>query len=89
MVYETTTSLPPNEVLDRAERFFGERVPLTAAFPEQRGSGHLVLRGQGGEEVAIAVREAVNGTLVRGSSLLFDQPLDRFLATLPPAGTAA
>lgn len=87
MVYETTTSLPPAEVLDRAERFFGERVPLTAAFPEQRGPGHLVLRGQGGEEVAIAVREVADGTHVRGSSLLFDQPLDRFLTTLPPAET--
>lgn len=89
MVYETTTSLSPDEVLDRAEQFFGERVPLTAAFPEQRGSGHLVLRGQGGEEVAIAVRATDAGTTVRGSSLLFDQPLDRFLTTLPPAGVGA
>ena len=89
MVYETMTSLPPADVLDRAERFFGERVPLTAAFPEQRGAGHLVLRGQGGEEVAIAVQAGAEGTRVRGSSLLFDQPLDRFLSTLPPAGGGA
>jgi hypothetical protein len=89
MVYETLTSLAPAEVLDRAERFFGERVPLTAAFPEARSEGHLVLRGQGGEEVAIAVRGAEGGTRVRGSSLLFDQPLDRFLSTLPPAGVVA
>lgn len=89
MVYETTTSLPPDQVLDRAERFFGERVPLTAAFPEERGTGHLVLRGQGGEEVAIAVQVTDGGTRVRGSSLLFDQPLDRFLSTLPPTGSVA
>lgn len=83
MVHETMTSLAPDEVLDRAESFFGERVPLQAAFPERRGPTHLVLRGQGGEEVAIAVWPAEAGTRVRGSTLLFDQALARFLGTLP------
>jgi hypothetical protein len=85
MVIETTTPLPPTEVLDRAIAFFGERVPLQAAFPESRSAGHVVLRGQGGEEIAIAAHAGDAGTRVRGSTLLFDHALDRFLSTLPVA----
>jgi hypothetical protein len=85
MVYEVRTTLAPDEVLDRAERFFSERVPLQAAFPERRGTGFLVLRGQGGEEIALAAREGTSGTAVRGSTLFFDHALERFLATLPAA----
>lgn len=88
MVFETTTSLPPAEVLDRAIAFFGERMPLRAAFPERRSDDHLMLRGQGGEEIALAVRAGAEGTRVRGSTLLFDQALDRFLSTLPVAEPA-
>jgi hypothetical protein len=83
MVYEVRTTLAPDEVLDRAERFFSQRVPLQAAFPEQRGAGYLVLRGQGGEEIALAARGAPGATDVRGSTLFFDHALERFLSTLP------
>ena len=48
MVYEVLTTLEGAEVLRRAKRFFAERVPLQAAFPEKEGPTHLVLRGQGG-----------------------------------------
>ena len=89
MVHETTTSLPGPEVLVRAKRFFGERVPHTAAFPEVEGPAHLVLRGQGGEELAIAVVTADGTTRVRGSTLMFDQAIGRFFSTLPPAPEAA
>lgn len=74
----------------RAKRFFAERMPLAAAFPEKEGPTFLVLRGQGGEEVAIAVSPVPGGNRVRGSTLLFDQALDRFLSTLPaPADVSA
>lgn len=89
MVHETTTSLPGAEVLARAKRFFAERVPNTAAFPEAEGPAHLVLRGQGGEEVAIAVMGTDAGTRVRGSTLMFDQGVSRFFSTLPPAPEGA
>lgn len=89
MVFETTTSLAPTEVFQRAKRFFAERVPNTAAFPEQEGPGWLVLRGQGGEEVALAAFAAGDATRVRGSTLLFDQAVDRFLTTLPAADVAS
>ncbi|HEX5818971.1 MAG TPA: hypothetical protein VFY20_08830 [Gemmatimonadales bacterium] len=84
MVYERETSLDGPAVLALAKAFFAERVPMQAAFPEKEGPGWLVLRGQGGEEIALAVapREG-GGVRVRGSTLLFDQPLDRFLSTLP------
>lgn len=85
MVYERMTSLAPAEVLDRAVRFFAERVPLNAAFPERRGESFLTLRGQGGEEVALAVQPGNHATHVRASTLFFDQAVDRFLGTLPPA----
>ena len=57
MTFEALTILDGPTVLARAKEFFAERVPLNAAFPEKEGAGWLVLRGQGGEEVAIAVRE--------------------------------
>jgi len=90
MVYQTTTSLAPDEVIARAKEFFSERVPNRAAFPEHETAAAVSLRGQGGEEVVIATFPADSGTGVRGSTLMFDQTLDRFLATLPtPEETAA
>jgi hypothetical protein len=83
MVYEVVTTVDGAEVLRRAKRFFAERVPLNAAYPEKEGPSYLTLRGQGGEEIALAVWPAPNGTRVRISTLLFDQVVDRFLSTLP------
>jgi hypothetical protein len=83
MVYEAVTTLDGAEVIRRAKRFFAERVPLNAAYPEKEGPSYLTLRGQGGEEIALAVWPGPNGTRVRVSTLLFDQVVDRFLSTLP------
>ena len=68
MTHETSTSLPGAQVLARAKRFFAERVPHTAAFPEKEGPAFLVLRGQGGEELAVAVAEDGPATRVRAST---------------------
>jgi hypothetical protein len=84
MVHEITTTLPPADVFARAKTFFAERVPHTAAFPEREGATFLLLRGQGGEDIALSARETGGGTHVRGSTLMFDQALGRFLTTLPP-----
>ena len=89
MVYQVVTTLDGAEVLRRAKRFFAERVPMQAAFPEKEGATFLTLRGQGGEEIAIAVMPTPEGTQVRASTLLFDQPVDRFLATLPVPSESA
>ena len=90
MVHETVTTLSGAEVLARAVSFFAERVPANAAFPEKRGDNYLVLRGQGGEEVALSVSAADGVTKVRGSTLMFDQAVGRFLSTLPaPAAVTA
>jgi hypothetical protein len=89
MVHETVTALPGAEVLRRAKEFFAERVPMQAAFPEKEGVAFLTLRGQGGEEIALAVAAARGGTRVRASTLLFDQPVERFFSTLPPAEPVA
>jgi hypothetical protein len=86
MVFEVVTALEGAEVLRRAKQFFAERVPMQAAFPEKEGPTWLTLRGQGGEEIAIAATASPGGTRVRASTLFFDQPLDRFLSTLPAAG---
>jgi hypothetical protein len=85
MIHETTTSLAPEEVLRRAKDFFAARVPATGCFVERESPRHLVLRGQGGEEIVIAVFPAEAGTAVRGSTLLFDQQVGRFFSTLPEA----
>jgi len=73
MIHETMTSLPGAEVLQRAKNFFQERVPNNAAFPEKEGPAWLTLRGQGGEEIALAVAVVPEGTRVRASTLFFDQ----------------
>ncbi|MHB1328733.1 MAG: hypothetical protein ACYC2K_11085 [Gemmatimonadales bacterium] len=83
MIHETTTSLSAAEVIARAKRFFAERVPNYAAYPEKEGAGFLTLRGQGGEEIAIAILPVDQGHRVRASTLLFDQAVGRFLHTLP------
>jgi hypothetical protein len=88
MTYETSTSLPPGEVLRRAKEFFATRVPAAAAFVERESAGHVVLRGQGGEEIVIAAAPAPVGAAVRGSTLLFDQQVRRFFFTLPEAGAS-
>lgn len=84
MVFEVVTAADGAEVLRRAKTFFAERIPMYAAYPEKEGPTWLALRGQGGEEIVLAVVPGPNGTKVRASTLLFDQPLDRFLSTLPP-----
>lgn len=86
MTFDRETSLPPEQVFERAIEFFGTRVPHHAAFPEKRGSAFLTLRGQGGEEIAITARQEEGGTSVRASTLMFDHALERFLTTLPPLG---
>ena len=75
------------EVLARAQRFFAERVPNSAAFLEKSGPNFVTLRGQGGEEVVISAWEDQEHgvTRIRASTLFFDQALDRFLSTLPLA----
>ena len=89
MTHTTTVALPPGEVLARAQAFFLERVPHNSAFVEKSGPTYLVLRGQGGEEIALnatAVDGDGNRSRVRASTLFFDQALDRFLSTLPLEG---
>lgn len=91
MVFEKLTPISAPDIFTRAKRFFAERVPLSAAYPETEGPTHLVLRGQGGEEIVIAVIPGgpAGVTRIRASTLLFDQTLDQFLQTLPPAPEAA
>jgi len=83
MTLETVTSLPGTAVIDRAKRFFQDRVPANAAFPEKEGPNWLTLRGQGGEEIALSVTPADGGTRVRASTLFFDQAVGRFFSSLP------
>ena len=90
MMHEVTTSLAGDDVLRRAKEFFTERVPHFGAFLEKEGPTWATFRGQGGEEIAIAVVPGEQGTRVRASSLLFNQTVDRFLSTLPTgAGRAS
>ena len=80
---ETVTTLDSAATLAAAKRFFARQNGVYAAFPEQESPTHLTMRGQGGEEIAVAVAPARGGTRVTGSTYLFDQQLARFFATLP------
>lgn len=85
MTHTTTVSLPPAEVLSRAQAFFAERVPHAAAYVEKSGPRFVVLRGQGGEEVVFSAWDDGGVTRVRASTLFFDQAVDRFFSTVPLA----
>ncbi len=78
------TALPAQEVLERAKRFFADQNGIYAAFYEKGGPQHVVMRGQGGEEVVIAATPIEGGSQVTGSTLLFDQQVARFFASLEP-----
>lgn len=83
MLHEALTSLSGAQVIALAKQFFTERVPHNAAFLEKEGPAFATFRGQGGEEIALAVFPTPHGTRVRASTLLFGQAVDRFLSTLP------
>lgn len=83
---DTLTSLSPADVLAQAKRFFTRRNAVYSAFIDMEGPDWLTLRGQGGEEIAIAATPHHGATRVTGSSYLFDQQVARFLSTLPEAG---
>jgi hypothetical protein len=80
---EFRTTLPPEEVFERAKRFFAQRSPLYAAYLDMEGPGWASFRGQGGEEIVIAATQKDAATLVTGSTYLFDMQVARFFATLP------
>ncbi len=54
------------------------------AFLEKEGPTFATFRGQGGEEVVIGVSAEAGGTVVTGSTYMFDQQIARFFASLPP-----
>jgi hypothetical protein len=81
---EYRTTLSGAEVLARAKQWFPKRNGIYAAFVEKEGSTFVTFRGQGGEEIVIAAASAAEGTLVTGSSYLFDMQIARFFTTLPP-----
>ncbi len=83
MIHETSTPLTGDEVLGRARAFFAERVPHYGAYLERHGPTFAIFRGQGGEEIALAVFSSPEGTRIRASTLLYDQAINRFLSTLP------
>jgi hypothetical protein len=80
---EYRAALSPEEVLVRAKDFFSRRNPLYATFLEREGSTYCTFRGQGGEEIVIGVSPVDGGTLVAGSTYLFDMQIARFFSTLP------
>ncbi len=88
-VQEQLTALDVPAVLAKAVRFFQQEGGIYTAFLEKQGPSHVVLRGQGGEEVVIGARSTDRGTMVSGSTYLFDQQVARFLTSLPPAPSIA
>lgn len=82
---EAITSESPDEVIAAAKLFFARRNSIYSAYPEKEGKGWATFRGQGGEEIAIGTVQGENGTIVSGSTYLFDQQVARFLSSLAPA----
>jgi len=86
-VQEITTSLSGDDVLKRAQDFFGRRSPIYNVFPDRQGPNFCSFRGQGTEELVIATAPAEGGTRVTGSTYLFDMQVARFFSTLPVAAS--
>ena len=85
MLHEMTTTLSAEDVIRKAKVFFTERIPHNGAFLEDEGPRHATFRGQGGEEIALAVITRDDCTRIRASTLFFDQAIGRFFSILPPA----
>lgn len=85
---EARTALSGGRVLAAASEFFERRSGIYVAFVEKQGPSHLTLRGQGGEEIAIAVSESDGATSVTASTYMFSQQVARFLSSLPPVAEA-
>lgn len=83
------TAFSVDEVLSFAKEFFARRNGIYAAFLEKQGPNWLTLRGQGGEEIAIAANDEAGGTTVSASSYMFDAQVAQFLSALPPAAAGA
>jgi hypothetical protein len=81
---EYHTTLPASEVISLAKKWFANRNGIYAAFVEKEGPTYVTLRGQGGEEIVIGTTPKADGTLVTGSTYLFDMQIARFFTTLPP-----
>ena len=82
---EVRTTLAPGDVLARAKSFFSRHSPLYGTFIDKEGPTFATFRGQGTEEIVIGVSPAEQGgTLVRGSTYLYDFVVARFFTTLPP-----
>jgi hypothetical protein len=88
MIQEVHTTLPPAQVLAAAKTFFTRRNPIYGAFIEKEGPSYVTFRGQGGEEIVIGVAPTGQGTVVRGSTYLFDAQVSRFFTTLDPVPMA-
>ena len=88
---ECTTTLAPQDVLAQAKRFFTRRSSLYATFLDREGPNFATFRGQGGEEIVIAVAPVPNGsgTRVTGSTYLFDMQIARFFTTLPSVASVS
>ena len=81
---EFRTSLAPSDVLASAKTFFARRSSLYAAYLDMEGPTFCSFRGQGGEELIIAVSPAEGGgTRVTGSTYLFDMQVALFFTLLP------
>jgi len=81
---EYRTTLAPAEVLAQAKKFFSRRNGIYSTFLDREGPTFVSLRGQGGEEIVIGTSPVEGGTLVTGSTYLFDMQVARFFSTLPP-----
>ncbi len=81
---EYRTTLSPREVIAQAKKFFARRNGIYSAFLDKEGPTFATFRGQGTEEVVIGTSPVEGGTLVTGSTYLFDMQVARFFATLPP-----
>lgn len=86
---EFTTTLGPDEVLAQAKDFFTRHNGVYSAFTDREGPTFVTFRGQGTEELVIAVQKQDAGTRVTGSTYLYDMQISRFFAMLPPAEAPA
>lgn len=81
-LYETTTHLPPEEVIGRARSFFARDRSINASSPGCDGRTHLRLYIEVGEIVIGAVSRD-GATRVRGSASRGAGLLTSFLTALP------
>lgn len=83
LIQETSTDLPPEQVIERAREFFTNRASPYAGFVDSESDTHVRFRFEAGS-LSVGAGKNEGYTWVRGSTTRLHHELSLFLLSLAP-----